>query len=135
VTPARQWRIVVIYDGACPLCSRYAVFQSLSSAFERVDLVDARTMTEQYWVLLDQMDLDINSGIVVVTEAVENARTAYSGAEALRLLATFEKRVGLLSIAHRTFRVPWVVRFLYPALFRGRRLLLRILRIDLRISR
>ena len=74
--------IWVVYDGECPLCSRYVLLYQLRERGQRVHLIDARS---EHSIVGDirARNLDLNDGMVVRWR-----EQYYYGAEAMHLLAT-----------------------------------------------
>ena len=114
--------IWVVYDGECPLCSRYVLLYQLRERGQRVHLIDARS---EHPIVGDirARNLDLNEGMVV------RWRGQYHyGAEAMHLLATLAGDATSFNRLNRlVFSRPRLARALYPALVRGRKLLLRLL--------
>ncbi len=112
---------LLIYDGQCPVCSRYCqLFEKSSSP---VQLVDARGRPP----ILDEVEsrgLDIDEGVVFKV-----GDKYYAGAAAINVLAEFSDRNSWSGRLNRWIfgsrrRAEW----LYPLLRSGRGALLRILR-------
>jgi predicted DCC family thiol-disulfide oxidoreductase YuxK len=114
--------IWVVYDGECPLCSRYVLLYRLREKGQRVHLIDARSKHS----IVDDIgarNLDLNEGIVVCWRG-----RYHHGAEAMHLLATLAGEATLFNRLNRlVFSRPRLARALYPSLVRGRKLLLRLL--------
>jgi predicted DCC family thiol-disulfide oxidoreductase YuxK len=109
----------VLYDGACPACSRYVAATGLAGRSD-IALIDAR----QAPALVAEhaaAGRNIDEGMVVAVDGV-----MHFGADATRKLA----EIGQPATAGRRFllwfvgRAPWA-RALYPALSAGRRWMLR----------
>lgn len=112
----------VIYDGECPLCSRYVLLYQLREQGQRVHLIDARS---EHPIVGDirARGLDLNEGMVVRWRD-----QYYHGAEAMHLLATLAGETTLFNRVNRLlFSRPRLARAVYPTLVRGRKLLLRLL--------
>ncbi|WGD50652.1 DCC1-like thiol-disulfide oxidoreductase family protein [Bradyrhizobium sp. CB1650] len=112
----------VIYDGECPLCSRYVLLYQLREQGQRVHLIDARS---EHPIVGDirARDLDLNEGMVVRWHD-----RYYHGAEAMHLLATLAGETTLFNRVNRLlFSRPRLARAVYPTLVRGRKLLLGLL--------
>jgi predicted DCC family thiol-disulfide oxidoreductase YuxK len=125
--------LTLFYDGDCPLCSRYALYQRLREAAAHVDLIDARNMSSQDWMSLRDAGIDINNGVVIRVVTSDGQRQFHAGRSAMAFLAAFDDRSGVFSRAHRWFRVRWFGVLAYPVLYQGRRALLVLLRIPRRI--
>lgn len=112
----------VIYDGECPLCSRYVLLYQLREQGQRVRLIDARS-EDPIVGDIRARDLDLNQGMVVRWRD-----QYYHGAEAMHLLATLAGEMTLFNRVNRLlFSQPRLARAVYPTLVRGRKLLLRLL--------
>ena len=114
--------IWVVYDGECPLCSRYVLLYQLRERGQRVHLVDARS---EHPIVgeIRARNLDLNEGMVVRWRG-----RYYYGAEAMYLLATLAGEATFFNRVNRlVFSRLRLARALYPTLVRGRKLLLRLL--------
>ncbi|MFK4505587.1 DUF393 domain-containing protein [Bradyrhizobium daqingense] len=114
--------IWVVYDGECPFCSRYVLLYELRERGQRVHLIDARS---EHPIVRDirARNLDLNEGMVVFRRGQH-----YYGADAMHLLATLAGETTVFNRLNRlVFSRPRLARILYPALVRGRKLLLRLL--------
>jgi predicted DCC family thiol-disulfide oxidoreductase YuxK len=112
----------VLYDGACPACSRYVAATGLAERRDGIALIDARTAP----ALVAEhaaAGRSIDEGMVVAIDGV-----MHYGADATRKLA----EIGQPATRVRRFllwfvgQAPWA-NALYPALSAGRRGLLRLL--------
>jgi predicted DCC family thiol-disulfide oxidoreductase YuxK len=111
----------VLYDGACPACSRYVAATGLKSQGD-IKLIDARVHPE---LVAEHAAAgrNIDDGMVVTLGGV-----THFGAEATRKLA----EIGRPATGWQRFLLwfvgaaPWA-KPLYPALSAGRRQLLRLL--------
>lgn len=112
----------VLYDGACPACSRYVAATGLAERRDGIALIDARTAP----ALVAEhaaAGRPIDDGMVVAIDGV-----MHYGADATRKLA----EIGRPATRVRRFllwfvgQAPWA-NALYPALSAGRRGLLRLL--------
>ena len=75
--PGRAW---LVYDGECPLCSRYAQYANVERAVGELVLVDARRGGSLVDELMNSYDLD--KGMVLKMDG-----RCYFGEDALRMLA------------------------------------------------
>jgi predicted DCC family thiol-disulfide oxidoreductase YuxK len=109
----------VLYDGACPACSRYVTATGLAHC-SNIKLIDARQvpgLVAEHAAAGRRID----DGMVVAVDGV-----MHFGADATRKLA----EIGQPATAGRRFllwfvgEAPWA-RAVYPALSAGRRWLLR----------
>jgi len=113
----------LMYDGDCPLCSRYIGMLRLRQTLPGFVLIDAR----------DRPDLveahraagrEINDGMILRT-----GDAAHFGPEALIAIASMSTPSTTINrLNARIFASPRASRMIYPWLVRGRRLLLRLLR-------
>jgi predicted DCC family thiol-disulfide oxidoreductase YuxK len=112
----------VLYDGACPACSRYVAATGLAARRDGLALIDART----HPALVAEhaaAGRPIDDGMVVAIGG-----EMHYGAEATRKLA----EIGQPATRARAFllwfvgQAPWA-NALYPVLSAGRRGLLRLL--------
>lgn len=112
---------VLVYDGACPFCTRFATMVRLRAVVGAVELVDARAggpLVER--LRADGIDLDEGN-------VFSYGGRDYVGPEAMRAIATL---TGLGGAAGRL--VAWMIatpgraRLLYPPLRGLRNLMLRL---------
>jgi len=118
---AGQAAAVLVYDGACPLCSRFAAMVRLRAAVGEVELVDAR----QGGPTIERMrarGIDLDQGNVFTYGGRD-----YVGPEAMRAVATLTGLDGGFGRAVAWMvGAPWRARLLYPVLRGGRNLALRL---------
>lgn len=108
----------VIYDGACPFCSRYVRLVRLREQFD-VELVDARRDPER----AGAYGLDLNEGMIVDIDGI-----THHGDAAVWILSTISNRVGILNrMLAALFSSPRSAKLLYPIMRLGRRATLRTL--------
>ena len=115
-------KIVLVYDGECPVCSRYALWARVRETQGEIELVDAREageLTEE----IGRRGFDLDRGMVLkVGDAYHH------GAEAIHVLSLLGSRSGIRGWLHyRIFRSRRLSRVLYPVLWTSRNLLLRLL--------
>ncbi len=111
----RAW---LVYDGDCPLCSRYAQYADVERSVGELVLVDAR----RGGPLVDELtkSYDLDKGMVLKMDG-----RCYFGRDALRMLAVLSMGRGVFGGLNRLlFRFPAAARAGYPLLKLGRRLLL-----------
>ncbi|MGE3972346.1 MAG: thiol-disulfide oxidoreductase DCC family protein [Porticoccaceae bacterium] len=114
-------RLVVIYDGDCPFCSRYVRLARLRDSFD-IELVDARARQDVV-AELRSSGYDLDAGMVVRLEG-----KTYHGADAMWLLSTLSSKSGLWNrVLAAMFRNRRLAGILYPVLRAGRNLTLRLL--------
>jgi len=115
----------VLYDGACPACSRYVAATGLRERGD-ITLIDARTnpaLVAEHAAAGRRID----DGMVVAIDGV-----VHYGADATRKLAEIGRPASGASrfLLWLVGTAPWA-RALYPALSAGRRGLLRLIGRDL----
>jgi predicted DCC family thiol-disulfide oxidoreductase YuxK len=114
--------IVIVYDGDCPVCSRYVTMVRLRESVGSVALVNARDGGEYVQNVRD-LGLDLNEGMV----AFYGGRV-YHGADCVNLLAMLGSDSGIMNRAHSLlFKNASFARLSYPAMRFGRNTLLAIL--------
>jgi predicted DCC family thiol-disulfide oxidoreductase YuxK len=114
-------RIVVVYDGDCPLCSSYTRMMRLSKAVGRPSLVNARERPELVKALAES-GLNLDEGMAVYYQG-----RLYAGSDAVNLLALLTTPVDFANrVAAGVLGRPALARAVYPLLRAGRNLLLRL---------
>jgi predicted DCC family thiol-disulfide oxidoreductase YuxK len=114
--------IVIVYDGDCPVCSRYVTMIRLRESVGSVSLVNAREGGEHVQKVRD-LGLDLNEGMV----AFFGGRV-YHGADCVNLLAMLGSDSGVMNRVHSLlFKNASFARLAYPAMRFGRNTLLTIL--------
>jgi len=112
----------IIYDGECPVCSRYVTYLRIKESVGPVTLLDARAHPDVA-LELTQQGLDLDEGMVA-----EYGGRTYHGADCVNFLALLSSDVGWFNrINGAIFRRAWLARIVYPVLRLGRNTLLRIL--------
>ncbi len=113
--------VTILYDGACPFCTRYAMLLRLRASAGPVALVDARSGDPRVAAALAR-GIDLDQGFLVMYGGRD-----YAGTEAAHLLALlaedgafFNRAVNLL------LRTPPRARVFYPLLRAIRNLALRL---------
>ena len=115
--------VFLVYDEACPLCSRYVTLLRLRESFGRVELVSARDDHPAVRELTAR-GCDLDDGIALI----EGDRI-YFGDECMTRLALVTTPIGVFNRLNAAiFKSPRLSRLFYPILRFGRVLLLRILR-------
>ena len=95
-------RMVIYYDGDCPFCRNYVLYQRLKAQTESLQLVDLRLdVTAQNKMMKQGYDLD--EGMLVV-----DGGRCFHGANALLYLA--ENFRGMDVLLSR----PWLAKMSYP---------------------
>ncbi|TYC50013.1 DUF393 domain-containing protein [Rhodobacterales bacterium] len=101
----------IVYDGACPFCSRYVALMRLRDAVGKVELIDARSGHPLVGEVGD-LGYDLNQGMLARYKGVD-----YFGADCLNLLSMLSSRVGWMNrLASIMFSNRRLARFAYPAL-------------------
>ena len=114
-------RIVVVYDGDCPLCNAYVAMTRLSKAAGRPTLVNARERPELVKALAES-GVSLDEGMAVYYRG-----SLYVGSDAVNLLALLTTPVGLGNrITAAVLGRPALARALYPLLRAGRNVLLKL---------
>ncbi len=114
---------VIVYDGDCPLCSRYVRMARLRESAGPVTLINAREADHPTVAAIHRAGLDLDAGMVVILDG-----QMHHGAQAMALLSALTTRSGPFNRLMRlAFGSPRRARLLYPPLVFGRLLLLRLL--------
>ncbi len=112
----------IVYDGECPLCSRFAMLYRVRELVHRVCLVDARSSDP----VVDEVrarGFDLDAGMVV-----KLGGRYFHGADAMNVMAMLGSDRTLFNRLNRAiFRYPRIAHRLYPILAAGRRTLLLLL--------
>ena len=113
---------VLVYDGACPVCSQYVRYVRIREAAGALQLVDARNGGP--WVdRVVRAGLSLDEGMVLFYGG-----RAHHGVDCVHMLALLSTRSGLFNRLNAlAFRQPAVARFAYPLMRAGRNLLLWLL--------
>ncbi len=120
--PDTEPAVSIVYDGACPFCSRFVRLLRLRVSLGRVELYDARDGGR----IVDEIlaaGLDMDEGMVLKMDG-----RLYHGDQCmhrLALLSTPSTRFNRLNRA--LFRSRTMSRLLYPILRGGRNAVLRLL--------
>ena len=119
VSPAHP---VLVYDGACPVCSSYVRYVRIRESAGTLLLVNARDGGP--WVdRVLESGLNLDEGMVLFYGG-----RAYHGVDCVHMLALLSTASGLFNrINAVAFNHPSTARVAYPILRAGRNLLLRIL--------
>jgi predicted DCC family thiol-disulfide oxidoreductase YuxK len=114
-------RIVVVYDGDCPLCNSYIKMTRLSKAAGRPTLVNARERPDLVKSLAES-GVNLDEGMAVYYQG-----SLYVGSEAVNLLALLTTPVDRANrVAAAALSRPGFARAVYPLLRAGRNFLLRL---------
>jgi predicted DCC family thiol-disulfide oxidoreductase YuxK len=115
-------KLVLIYDGECPVCNSYARYVKLKKSVGSLVLVNARD-GGPYVERVRTAGLDLDEGMVL-----SYGGRFYHGADCIHMLALLSTSSGLFNrINSAIFRSARLSAVLYPALRCGRNLLLRLL--------
>jgi predicted DCC family thiol-disulfide oxidoreductase YuxK len=113
---------VLVYDGACPVCSQYVRYVRIRDSAGALLLVNARDGGP--WV--DQVvraGLDLDEGMVLFYGG-----RLYHGVDCVHMLALLSTRSGAFNrLTALAFSRPAVARVTYPIMRSGRNVLLRLL--------
>ena len=116
-------RLVVIYDGECPVCKRITLYSQLIKTFNSLDLVNARDIDDLVSELKDIFQIDLNQGMLVLLDD-----EIYFGGEALEIIGLHSSKDNFISyLIHRIFKHKFISVNLYPFLRFLRSLLLTLL--------
>jgi predicted DCC family thiol-disulfide oxidoreductase YuxK len=114
--------VAIVYDGACPFCSRYVQLVRLRESLGPVRLVDAR----KGGPLVDEVraaGADVDQGMVL-----KFGGRLYHGDACVHMLALLSTPSGAFNRLNAAiFRSPTAARLLYPVLRAGRNAALRLL--------
>lgn len=112
----------LVYDGDCPVCSRYVRLVRLRESVGDVRVLNARDGGP----VVDEIvrrGLDLDEGMVLIHQG-----RYYHGSDCIHMLAMLASPSGLFNrLNAAVFRSPGLSRALYPVLRFGRNTLLKIL--------
>lgn len=114
--------IEIIYDGACPFCTRYVALVRLRQAVGEVTLIDARSGDPRV-AEVQAAGHDLDEGMVV-----RHGETIHHGAEAMRFLSLMSSAGASGRLMRLLFADPSRAARLYPIFVATRRATLRLLR-------
>lgn len=115
--------VLILYDGACPLCATYVRMLSLRDATGPVRLIDARGGGAEV-VAARQAGLDLDQGMLI-----RLGTASYHGEQAIHVLALLSTGSGIFNgLVARVLRSRRRARLIYPVLTAGRRVLLAVLK-------
>lgn len=112
----------VLYDGDCPVCSRYTRFVRFRETVGDVVLLDCR---EHSALLADlkAQSFNLNDGMLLSYRG-----QLFYGDKAVHMMATLSSRNNLFNRLNAAFfRSPTTVKYVYPVMVCGRKLLLKLL--------
>src|SRR5689334_1754930 len=115
-------RLLVVYDGDCPLCANFVTLYSVRKNAGKLELINAREQPALVRELRSK-GMEINESMIVTWRGHH-----YFGAEAMHLLSILGNDSGLIGLLNRLlFRYRTIARVAYPLLAAGRRVLLALL--------
>lgn len=113
--------ITVVYDGDCPFCTRYSQLLRLRENTGHVRMINAREPDETADRLREE-GIELDKGIVVLWRG-----QIYQADRALHLLASLSGDKGFFNrLTRLAFKSPTLTRWLYPFLYHGRNLALKL---------
>lgn len=116
-------RLLVVYDGDCPLCANFVKFYSVRKNTGDVELINARERPALVRDLRSR-GMEINDGMIVMWRGHH-----YYGAEGMHLLSILGNDSGVTGMLNRLlFRNKKIAATVYPVLAAGRRMTLSLLR-------
>ncbi len=114
--------LAIIYDGQCPVCTRYIRYLRLREVAGEVELIDARLGGEEVDAVR-RRGVSLDEGMVLRLDD-----RYFHGADAMHHLALLSTRSGIFNrINFWLFRSELRARVAYPVLRASRNLLLRLL--------
>jgi predicted DCC family thiol-disulfide oxidoreductase YuxK len=115
-------KLIIAYDGDCPLCASYVRMQRLNDLNMKLELINFREAPELI-EKLKQQGLNPNNGMYV-----ELAGTSYYADEAMTVLSSLSTSKNWLNLAFKWwFKSKARAKFLYPVLRGGRGIVLKIM--------
>ncbi len=123
MTPAsRPSDDILLYDGECPVCSRFVAMARLRHAAPNIQVLNARQQPALVAHFLDA-GMNVNDGMIIRVNDV-----VYYGDDALVMISSLGDGDSLFSkLMLKLFSSPRLSRHIYPTPVRGRKLLLRLL--------
>lgn len=113
--------VALLYDGECPVCTRYGCSVQIAADAGPIRRIDARG-DDPLVRAATAAGYDLDAGMIVVHRG-----RIHHGAEALRLMAELAPRHGLKHRLNRWFFSSEIrSKIAYPVLRTGRNLLLRL---------
>ena len=115
-------KIVLVYDGDCPVCSNYCQAVRIRNSVGDLELINSRT-DSPIVKEISEKGLDLDQGMVLKIDDC-----MYFGADTIHALALLGSRSGGFNrLNYWVFKSKSRSRYLYPVLRFGRNVLLRIL--------
>lgn len=103
-------RLIVIYDGECPVCKSLTLYSQLNEAFNSLDLINAREIKRLVSELKSKYHIDINQGILVLLDD-----ELYFGGEALKIIGLNSRKDDFKGkVINRIFKHEFISVNLYP---------------------
>lgn len=117
-------KATLLYDGACPFCSRYARYVRLKDTID-LRLVNVREGGREIEEV-SRRGYSLDEGMVLIL-----GNRYYHADDCLNMLALFSSESGIFNrITATIFRSPRLASLAYPILVSGRNLALRLKRQD-----
>lgn len=112
--------MLLVYDGACPLCSNYVRMLRLREAAGPVELVDARG-DHPVVSTLGQLGYDLDEGMALVRGYGSQEQAVAHGDECIHQLALLTTPVGVFNrVSASVLRSERRSKLIYPILRSGR---------------
>lgn len=119
---AYSGKTLVVYDGECPFCARFAAWQRLKDSVGPVSLHNARVESELVSALWAE-GFDLNEGMVLIWND-----QVFFGDDCVNRLALLSSGSGLFNKLNSVlFRSSRVSALMYPMLRAGRLAVLKVL--------
>ncbi|HEY7773169.1 MAG TPA: DCC1-like thiol-disulfide oxidoreductase family protein [Marinagarivorans sp.] len=113
---------LLVYDGECPVCSRYATFVKFQKAVGPVSLINARERADIVEAMAER-NMDIDEGMLL-----KLGNDVYYGDECLEAIALYSDESRWLQRQHnRLFIKKGAAKNIYPKLRAGRNALLKLM--------
>jgi predicted DCC family thiol-disulfide oxidoreductase YuxK len=122
----KQSSISIFYDGECPFCTKYAMYQNIKNSFKSVSLINLRELSQQQSELLQNFKADVNKGVIVIHGDTNNQKFL-QGRLAVAFLSQYDNHNWFMKTMHSFFRVPFISNVLYAIVFILRKITLKIL--------
>ena len=119
---AYSGKTIVVYDGECPFCARFAAWQRLKDSVGPVSLQNARVESDLVSTLWAE-GFDLNEGMVLIWND-----QVFFGDDCVNRLALLSSASGLFNKLNATlFSSSRVSALMYPILRAGRNTVLKLL--------
>jgi predicted DCC family thiol-disulfide oxidoreductase YuxK len=115
-------RLLIVYDGDCPLCANFVRLYSIRKNAGDLELINAREQPALVRELRSK-GMEINKGMIVTWRGHH-----YFGTEAMNLLAILGNDSGVIGALNRLlFHNRTIAAMVYPLLAAGRKAMLALL--------